>query len=120
MIKKIAILLFILLASIHSHSQDNKDFKNVTIYSGNRAMPFDTFSTLVIRQFSGKNTVNGVNASTWMWKHFISPVSTADDPLFLIDSKETLESLAIYDFDRDRYSYRFLLDYYPLLQEMAF
>ncbi len=93
--------------------------KSIPVLDNGRLKPFDTYSRHVLLQLSGKDTVNGQGATTWMAKLLFAPDSIRNDAVFLINNPEIPLALGIEADKHRRYSFNQLQKSFKKFKELA-
>ena len=95
-------------------------FQRLVILDQGRIKPMDTYARNLLKQFSGRSTLDGMDAATWLARVIFSPGTEAyDDALFLVNHPDALPALGMPIHGRGRYSFRQLQPHLGLLQKMA-
>jgi ABC-type transport system involved in cytochrome c biogenesis permease subunit len=95
-------------------------FRRLVILEQGRKKPLDTFARNLLKQFSGRSTLDGRDASAWLARALFSPQSTLDDKIFLVERPDVLASLGLEGEGRGRYSFAELRPGLDKLHELAF
>lgn len=78
----------------------------VPVQYGGRLMPFETFSRLLVQQWSGKTSVDGLGAGEFVLLALFQPGQLADTKLFLVNNPEVFTFLTGQPGERRRYSWK--------------
>jgi len=70
-----------------------------------RIKSFETFARHTLLQFSGRSTVQGLEATRWMAAVVLEPSQVADLPVFLVENPDVRDALGLQGKERDRYSW---------------
>ncbi|HEX7502110.1 MAG TPA: cytochrome c biogenesis protein CcsA [Acidobacteriota bacterium] len=95
-------------------------FRRLVILEQGRKKPMDTFARNLLKQFSGRSSLDGRDASTWLARVLFTPQATLDDKIFLIDQPDVLSGLGLEGEGRGRYSFSELRPGLDKLHELAF
>jgi ABC-type transport system involved in cytochrome c biogenesis permease subunit len=80
-------------------------FGKVMVLESGRKKPIDTYARNKLMQISGKQTLKGKSALTWMTRVLFDPQSTDQDLIFLINNPEIADALGIKPRPKRRYSF---------------
>ncbi len=95
-------------------------FQRLLILDQGRIKPMDTYARNLLKQFSGRSTLDGMDAATWLARVIFSPGTEAyDDALFLVNHPDALPALGMPIHGRGRYSFRQLQPHLGRLQKLA-
>ncbi len=95
-------------------------FQRLVILDQGRIKPMDTYARNLLKQFSGRSTLDGIDAVTWLAGVIFSPGAEAyDDALFLVSHPDVLSAIGMPAQGRGRYSFRQLQPHLGLLQKLA-
>jgi len=103
---KLFLLLTVLLSMSLSpaHADENINIKEwsklPTLHEG-RIKPIDSFARIHLKKFSGKDTINGLNASEWLAHVLFTPEEAAQIPLFRFKGLQNILNLS----DKQSHSY---------------
>ena len=95
------------------------EFQRVPVLFNGRKMPMDSFARSILLQFSGRQKVGDEAAASWLARTFFDPNPLCDDPIFLINHPDVLQSLSVEARKRRRYSMADLHPGLSKLQELA-
>ena len=95
-------------------------FRRLVILEQGRKKPMDTFARNLLKQFSGRSTLDGRDAADWLARVLFAPQSTLDDKLFLINQPDLLAAMGVAGEGRGRYSFSELHTGLDKLHELAF
>jgi ABC-type transport system involved in cytochrome c biogenesis permease subunit len=95
-------------------------FQRLVIQDQGRLKPMDTFARNLLRQISGRSSLNGEDASAWLARVFFTPRETLDDRIFRVARSDVLEAIGIDGKGRGRRSFTELRPGLGRLHELAF
>ena len=95
-------------------------FRRLAVLEQGRKKPMDTFARNLLKQFSGRSTLNGLDASAWLARVLFVPGETMEDKLFLVNQPDVLAALGMEGGGRGRFSYAQLRPGLARLHELAF
>ena len=98
-------ILFILPALLPANRAYMEPFRRILILENGRQKPLDTFARNLLKQFSGRSTLSGLDASDWLARVLFTPGQTLDDKVFLINNPDVPAALGIPGQGRQRYSF---------------
>jgi len=98
-------LLLILPLLLPAQDSGQVQFKSVLILENGRIKPLDTFARNLLKQFSGRSTFSGQEASVWLARVLFTPGQTLHDRVFLINHSDVPTALGIAGQGRQRYSF---------------
>ena len=97
-------VLFIVPALLPAAGSSLTPFRRMIVLENGRRKPLDTFARNLLKQFSGKSSLPGQDASAWLARVLFTPAETLDDKLFLIGHPDVPTALGISGLGRQRYS----------------
>ncbi len=119
----IALGLFLLAAiaapQVHAATPSVDSLAKLPVLEGGRVMPLDSYARLKLLQFSGKSTIAGESALSWLTRLMIVPETVATQQVFMINHPEVAEALGIDPGDRRRFSFDEMHTGIGKLHEMA-
>ena len=121
--KKIVLTLWacwLLGASVLPAAGPLEPFRRLVILEQGRKKPMDTFARNILKQFSGRSTLDGRDAATWLARVLFTPLATLDDKLFLVNQPDLLAAMNVAGEGRGRYSFSELRPGLDKLHELAF
>lgn len=125
--KTVRALVFFLLATVLVHTVEAASmssfmgpFRRLAILDQGRIKPVDTFARGLLKQFSGRSSLAGMDASSWLARVFFTPWETHDDPVFLVSHPDVLSAIGLPGKPHDRYSFRQLHPCLDSLQKLAY
>ena len=71
-------ILFMLPALLLADGSFLKPFKRMMILENGRQKPVDTFARNLLKQFSGRSTLSGQEASAWLARVLFTPGQTLE------------------------------------------
>ena len=80
-------------------------FKRMLILENGRQKPLDTFARNLLKQFSGRSTLSGQEASAWLARVLFTPGRTLNDEIFLVNHPDVSAALDLPGQGRQRYSF---------------
>ena len=89
------------------------------ILENGRQKPLDTFARNLLKQFSGRSTLSGQEASAWLARVLFTPGDTLDDRIFLVNHPDVPAALDLPGQGRQRYSFRQIQPNLAALQRLA-
>jgi ABC-type transport system involved in cytochrome c biogenesis permease subunit len=95
-------------------------FRRLVVLDQGRKKPIDTFARNLLKQFSGRSTLEGRDASTWLARVLFTPRATLKDKIFLVNQPDVLAAMGVEDEGRGRYSFNELRPGLGKLHELAF
>ncbi|HUU06137.1 MAG TPA: cytochrome c biogenesis protein CcsA [Patescibacteria group bacterium] len=95
-------------------------FRRLAVLEQGRKKPLDTYARNLLKQFSGRSTLNGMDACAWLARVLFVPDETLEDKLFLINQPDVLAALGMEGDGRGRFSYAQLRPGLARLHELAF
>ncbi len=95
-------------------------FRHVLILDQGRIKPMDTFARNLLKQFSGRSSLESMDAASWLARVFFSPWDTRDDKIFLVTRPDVLAAIGLPAQGRGRYSFRQLHACLGKLHELAY
>ncbi len=75
------------------------------VLENGRQKPLDTFARNLLKQFSGRSSLSGQDASRWLARVLFTPRQTLNDRIFLINHPDVPAALSIPGQGRQRYSF---------------
>lgn len=105
------LLLIVLSALALNFSQafagslEMKGFERIPVQHEGRIKPLDTMARVLLRQFSGKESLGALSASDWMAETLFDPLGAANRPVFLIRNAGLRHRLGIPEHPDSLYSY---------------
>jgi ABC-type transport system involved in cytochrome c biogenesis permease subunit len=121
--KNIALALLacgLLAAALPAAPSPLEPFRRLMVMEAGRKKPLDTFARNLLKQFSGRSTLDGRDASSWLARVLFTPQATLDDKIFLVNQPDVLASIGVEGEGRGRYSYSDLRPGLDKLHELAF
>lgn len=112
-------ILFILPALLPADGSFLNPFKRMLILENGRQKPMDTFARNLLKQFSGRSTFSGQEASTWLARVLFTPGQTLDDKIFLLNHPDVPAALGIPGQGRQRFSFSQINPVFNRLQQLA-
>jgi ABC-type transport system involved in cytochrome c biogenesis permease subunit len=97
-----------------------ESFRRLVVLEQGRKKPMDTFARNLLKQFSGRVTLDGRDASSWLARVLFTPQETLDDKIFLINQPDVLAAMDVEDEGRGRYSFNELRPGLDKLHGLAF
>jgi ABC-type transport system involved in cytochrome c biogenesis permease subunit len=97
---------------------DCSALKGIVILENGRSKPLDTYAANLLRQFSGRARVDGLNALQWIGEALCDPLAATKRHVFLLNNPDTLNALGM-EGGRDRYSFDQLLPHFAALDRLA-
>jgi ABC-type transport system involved in cytochrome c biogenesis permease subunit len=94
-------------------------FRQVMMVENGRVMPVDTYARILLRRFSGRQSLGDRSASAWLADLLFHPENTRDEPVFLIDHPDLFNALGLVGEKRGRVSFRALEPVLSRLSELA-
>ena len=95
-------------------------FRRLVVLDQGRKKPLDTFARNLLKQFSGRAALAGMDASAWLARVFFTPEQTLGDKIFLVNQPDVLAAIGISGEGRGRYSFLQLHPGLDKLHELAF
>lgn len=96
-----------------------RSFRQLAILDQGRVKPMDTFARNLLKQFSGRSSLNGMDASSWLAGVFFSPWEAHDEAVFLVNHPDVLPAIGFPARGRARVSFRQLQPHLAELQRLA-
>lgn len=96
-----------------------RSFRQLAILDQGRVKPLDTFARNLLKQFSGRASLGGIDASSWLARVFFSPWQAHDDAVFLVNHPDVLPAIGFPARGRARVSFRQLQPHLAELQRLA-
>jgi ABC-type transport system involved in cytochrome c biogenesis permease subunit len=112
--------LWLFSAAALSASTNLDPFQRIVVLEEGRKKPLDTFARNLLKQFSGRSSLSGMNASAWLARVFFTPEQTFDDKIFLVNQPDVLAAIGLGGEGRGRYSFSQLRPGLDRLHELAF
>jgi ABC-type transport system involved in cytochrome c biogenesis permease subunit len=112
-------VLFILPALLLADGSFLQPFQRLQILENGRQKPLDTFARNLLKQFSGRSTLAGQEASAWLARVLFTPGRALDDRIFLVNHPDVPAALDLPGQGRQRYSFRQLQPSLAALQRLA-
>ena len=112
-------VLFIVPALLPAAGSSLTPFRRMIVLENGRRKPLDTFARNLLKQFSGKSSLPGQDASAWLARVLFTPAETLDDKLFLIGHPDVPTALGISGLGRQRYSLAQINPGMARLQQLA-
>ncbi|HOW45843.1 MAG TPA: cytochrome c biogenesis protein CcsA [Candidatus Aminicenantes bacterium] len=94
-------------------------FPRLAVLDQGRVKPMDTFARNLLKQFSGRSSLNGMDAPSWLARVFFSPWEAHDDAVFLVNHPDVLPAIGFTALGRARVSFRQLQPHLAELQRLA-
>lgn len=95
-------------------------FRRLVVLEQGRKKPMDTFARNLLKQFSGRSTLDGMDASAWLARVIFTPQETLEDKIFLVNQPEVLAAMGVEGQDRGRFSFAHLHPGLGRLHQLAF
>jgi len=95
------------------------EFERIPVLDHGRIKPLDTYARSLLLQFSGKNTYEKKPAIDWLARALFDPTRSREQPVFLINNPQIVESLGIEADKHRRYSFAQLEEKFETLQRLA-
>ncbi len=112
-------LLFLFVLLIDSGAAVPDAFGRVMVVDNGRIMPLDSYARILLRRFSGRQSLPGRSATDWLAGVLFHPEAMVDDAVFLIDHPEVFNALGLVGEKRERLSFRNLEPVLPRLSQLA-
>jgi ABC-type transport system involved in cytochrome c biogenesis permease subunit len=112
-------MLFILPALVLADGSFLKPYKRMLILENGRQKPMDTFARNLLKQFSGRSTLSGQEAGSWLARVLFTPGKTLNDKIFLVNHPDVPAALGITGQGRQRYSFLQINSSLDRLQQLA-
>ena len=113
------ILLLILPALLPADGSYLEPFRRMLILENGRQKPLDTFARNLLKQFSGRSSLSGQEASAWLARVLFTPGQTLDDRIFLLNHPDVPAALGIPGQGRQRFSFMQVRPGWDRLQRLA-
>ncbi len=113
------VLLFILPTLLPADGSFLQPFQRMLILENGRQKPLDTFARNLLKQFSGRSTLAGQEASAWLARVLFTPGDTLDDRIFLVNHPDVPAALDLPGQGRQRYGFRQIQPNLAALQRLA-
>lgn len=84
-----------------------------------RVKPFDTYARNLLLRFSGKSSLEKIEASRWIARLLFAPQTVVDTKFFLINNPQILEGLGLSSDNKRRYSFAQLQNSFDKIQQLA-
>ena len=65
-------------------------FNQIPVQHEGRIKPLDSFARAFLKSFSGKDSINGLNADAWLAETLFDPAQSLQRPLFRVFRPDTL------------------------------
>jgi ABC-type transport system involved in cytochrome c biogenesis permease subunit len=95
-------------------------FRRLVVLDQGRKKPLDTFARNLLKQFSGRASLAGMDASAWLARVFFTPEQSLGDRIFLVNQPDVLAAIGVSGEGRGRYSFLQLRPGLDKLHELAF
>jgi ABC-type transport system involved in cytochrome c biogenesis permease subunit len=95
-------------------------FRRLVVLDQGRQKPLDTFARNLLKQFSGRASLAGMDAGAWLAGVFFTPERTFDYKIFLVNQPDVLAAIGVNGEGRGRYSFAQLRPGMDRLHELAF
>jgi len=95
-------------------------FRRLAVLEQGRKKPMDTFARNLLKQFSGRSTLDGMDACAWLARVLFTPQETLADKLFLVNQPDVLAAMGLEGEGRGRFSFAQLHPGLGRLQQLAF
>jgi len=107
---KFILLILVLISFCWNPAQaakklDFSQFRKIIIVDEGRAKPLDTYARSLLLKFSGRGSIEGLNAIQWLALVIFEPLKANEQKLFLINNPEVVEALKIKPDAKRRYSF---------------
>jgi ABC-type transport system involved in cytochrome c biogenesis permease subunit len=112
-------IFFMLPALLLADGSFLEPFRRILILENGRQKPVDTFARNLLKQFSGRSTLSGQEASAWLARVLFTPDQTLNDKIFLINHPDVPAALGIPGQGRQRYSFLQINPGLDKLQQLA-
>lgn len=112
-------VLFVLPTLVPAAGSSLQPFQRMRILENGRQKPLDTFARNLLKQFSGRSTFHGMEASAWLARVLFTPGRTLNDKIFLVDHPDVPAALGIPGQGRERYSFLQVRSGLDRLQRLA-
>lgn len=112
-------IIFILPALLMADGSFLKPFKRMMIVENGRQKPVDTFARNLLKQFSGRSTLSGQEASAWLARVLFTPGQTLSDKIFLVNDPDVPAALGIPGQGRQLFSFSQISSGLDRLQQLA-
>jgi ABC-type transport system involved in cytochrome c biogenesis permease subunit len=112
-------ILFMLPVLLLSDGSFLEPFRRMQILENGRQKPVDTFARNLLKQFSGRSTLSGQEASAWLARVLFTPGQTLNDKIFLVNHPDVPAALDIPGQGRQRYSFSQISSGLDRLQQLA-
>jgi ABC-type transport system involved in cytochrome c biogenesis permease subunit len=112
-------ILFIASALLQAEGSFLEPFRRMLILENGRQKPVDTFARNLLKQFSGRSTFSGQEASSWLARVLFTPGQTLNDKIFLVNHPDVPAAIGISGQGRQRYSFLQINSGLERLQQLA-
>jgi ABC-type transport system involved in cytochrome c biogenesis permease subunit len=119
-------LLWLLLAcalprsALHAAAPPSiEPFRRLAILDQGRVKPMDTYARNLLKQLSGRSSLEGMDAASWLARVFFSPWEAHGDAVFLVNHPDALPAIGFPARGRGRVSFSQLQPHLAELQRLA-
>jgi ABC-type transport system involved in cytochrome c biogenesis permease subunit len=98
-------ILFVLPLLLPAQGSFLNPFRRMLILENGRQKPMDTFARNLLKQFSGRSSLPGQEASAWLARVLFTPEQTLGDKIFLVNNPDVPAALGMPGTGRQRYSF---------------
>ncbi len=95
---------------------DMQDFRRIPVLHEGRLKPLETFAQIELQSFSGKTSLRGITAETWLAELLFDPAQAADRPVFAVRNADLRMLLILPKQPGHLYSFAQIL---PAMQQQA-
>ena len=95
-------------------------FRRLVVLEQGRKKPMDTFARNLLKQFSGRSTLDGMDACAWLARVLFTPQETLEDKIFLVNQPDVLAAMGLEGEGRGRFSFAQLHPGLDRLHQLAF
>lgn len=115
----VILIIYPLLWAAGLDARSSASFCKMMVAENGRIMPLDSFARIVLKRFSGRQSLSDRTASAWMSDLLLRPDVVGDEAVFLIDHPDIFHALGLQGSRRGRFSYRQLQPHLSRLAELA-
>ncbi len=105
--------------SARPNVESMSEFERIPVLHNGRKMPLHSYARLMLIQFSGRHSYDGMEAIEWLARVLFTPERTLEDRVFIIDNPEVARAIGIDATERERYSFADLHSGMSRLRELA-
>ncbi|MBE0665038.1 MAG: cytochrome c biogenesis protein CcsA [Candidatus Aminicenantes bacterium] len=95
-------------------------FRRLVVLEQGRKKPMDTFARNLLKQFSGRSTLDGMDACSWLARVLFTPQKTLEDNIFLVNLDVLAKPMDMVGWQRRPLSFAQLRPGLGRLHQLAF